>query len=174
MAALDFPTSPLVNDIYTANGKSYKWDGTSWLSLTGGTFSSTNDTSTNATYYPLSASAAGGYNAITSSTRLTFNPSTGTLSATLFTSLSDEEQKVDIENIVTALDTICKLRGVSFKWKDTESKSYGVVAQEVEKVIPEIVIQADDNKTVNYNAIIGFLIEAIKELSNRVVKLESK
>jgi len=44
MAALDFPATPAVNDIYTANGKQYKWDGTSWNSISPGNVGSSSDT----------------------------------------------------------------------------------------------------------------------------------
>jgi hypothetical protein len=99
------------------------------------------------------------------STSLTYNPSTGTLSATIFNSTSDLKKKYDVNTIENSLDIINNLRGVGFKWKDTDRKSYGLIAQEVEKVIPELV-ETDqfDNKTLNYDAIIGFLVEAIKEL----------
>jgi hypothetical protein len=99
-------------------------------------------------------------------TSLTFNPSTGTLSATIFNSTSDENKKTNITTIDNALDVVNSLRGVSFNWKDTGRPSYGLVAQEVEKYIPELVdTDEDDNKTLNYDAVIGFLVEAIKELS---------
>ena len=63
------------------------------------------------------------------------------------------------------------LRGVKFDWKQSSKTSLGVIAQELEEVLPELV-RGDDNKTVNYNGLVGVLIEAIKELKEKVEVLE--
>jgi hypothetical protein len=133
----------------------------------------TDDTSTNATRYVTFTSATSG--TITgenvSSSKLTYNPSTGTLAATNVNSTSDEALKGNITTIENALELVNQLRGVEFTWKETNEQSLGVVAQEVEKVLPELV-KTDDFKSVNYNGLIGVLIEAVKELSARVKELE--
>ena len=102
-----------------------------------------------------------------------FVPATGTLSATTFNSLSDSGYKTDISKINNSIDILKQIDGVSFKWKDTGYKSYGVIAQEVEKILPEIVDINNNVKSVNYQALIGFLIEAVKDLSEKVEKLEN-
>ena len=80
-----------------------------------------------------------------------------------------------IETILNALDTVNLLRGVSFLWKSNGLKSYGVIAQELEKIIPDLVTtDANGRKTVNYNALIGFLIEAIKTQSTQIQSLEER
>lgn len=108
-------------------------------------------------------------------TRVTFNVATGTLSATIFNTTSDENKKDNIITISNSLNIVEKLRGVGFNWKDNGRPSYGLIAQEVEQVIPEIVeTNSDGTKTLNYDAIIGFLIEAIKDLSAKVGELEKK
>lgn len=107
-----------------------------------------------------------------SKTKLYYNPSTGTISATNFNSLSDQNLKKNVVYIDNAIDTIQKLNGVSFDWVDTDKKSYGLIAQELEKVLPELV-EGSEKKTVNYSGLIAFLINAVKDLNNRVVKLES-
>ena len=106
-----------------------------------------------------------------SNTRLTFNPSTGTLSATIFNSLSDQSLKDNVVVIENAVETIKKIDGVSFNWKDNGNKSYGVIAQELEKILPDLVDQSEGIKNVNYSGIIAFLIQAVKELD---AKIESK
>lgn len=88
-------------------------------------------------------------------------------------STSDENLKTNIKTIENSLETIKSLRGVSFDWKETTKPSYGVVAQEIEKILPELVTTSE-NKSVNYNGLIGVLIEAIKELSNEVTELKNK
>ena len=67
------------------------------------------------------------------------------------------------------------MRGVTFNWKNNNNKSMGVIAQEVEKIIPELVHTDDDgSKTVTYSGIIGLLIEAIKEQQQTISGLEEK
>ena len=66
-----------------------------------------------------------------------------------------------------------KMRGVTFDWKANKTRSMGVIAQEVENVIPEIVDSDEKGeKTVSYNSIIGLLIEAIKEQQEEIENLK--
>ena len=61
------------------------------------------------------------------------------------------------------------LRGVSFTWKDTQERAIGVIAQEIEQIIPEVVSTSDTGeKSVSYGNIVGLLIQAIKELKKEV------
>ena len=67
------------------------------------------------------------------------------------------------------MDIVKALEGVSFNWKESGSKSFGVIAQELEKIIPEAVeTNSHGTKSVNYAMITAFLIEAIKELSQKI------
>ena len=74
-------------------------------------------------------------------------------------------------HIQILFDKVSKLRGVEFDYKINGVHSIGFIAQEVEKVIPELV-SGDENKTVTYNGLIAVLIQAIKELKERVEVLE--
>ncbi|AIX29375.1 baseplate wedge initiator [Synechococcus phage ACG-2014f] len=87
----------------------------------------------------------------------------GVLTAQNYTSLSDERLKSNIETIDDALAGVLRLDGVMFQWNNTGKTDMGVIAQQVEAVFPEIV-HGDDTKGVNYNGLIGVLIEAVKEL----------
>ena len=160
----------------TANSTTYlRGDGT-WATIAAGATLS-DDTITNATFYVgLATSTTGSWlNAYTSSTKLYFNPSTGALSATAFNSLSDSNLKTNVNTINNSSDVLSQIRGVSFNWKDNGKKSYGVIAQEIESVLPELVETNDkDIKSVNYSAIIAFLIESNKELQKRIEALENK
>ena len=99
--------------------------------------------------------------------------SAGIVTAIDFNSTSDSSLKDNIKTIENALIIVNQLRGVSFDWKMVNKSSYGVVAQEIENILPELV--SDTNpKTVNYNGIIGVLIEAVKQLSLKVDELENK
>lgn len=86
---------------------------------------------------------------------------------------SDESLKENITTIQNSLETVSKLRGVTFDWKETGKSSIGVVAQELEQVLPQLVNNADV-KSVNYNGIIAVLIEAVKELSNEIEDLKKR
>lgn len=103
------------------------------------------------------------------------NFSAGIISANQFQSLSDENRKKNIHTITGATDTIAQLRGVEFEWKDTSAKSAGVIAQELEKILPHLIETSEDNtKTVNYLGLIGYLIQSNKELADRVSALEAR
>ncbi len=86
---------------------------------------------------------------------------------------SDVNLKTNIKTVENAVETINQLRGVSFDWKETGKSSYGVIAQELENVLPELV-KTGENKSVNYSGIISVLIEAVKELSAEVEELKKK
>ena len=130
----------------------------------------TNDTSSSSTQYPLFTTLTTGTLSLanTSSTKLTYVANTGTLSSTIVTSTSDEKLKDNIVTISNALDTVSQLRGVEYNWKDTGAKSMGVVAQEVEKILPYLVNETENGKSVMYSNMVGLLIEAIKELKEEI------
>jgi hypothetical protein len=91
------------------------------------------------------------------------------------TAYSDERLKDNIETLTNGLDKVEQLRGVTYT-RD-EKESIGVIAQEVEKILPEIVLTADDEigtKSVDYSRLTAVLIEAVKELSAKLEKLENK
>lgn len=91
------------------------------------------------------------------------------------TGFSDERLKKEIQTIKDSLEMVKKLRGVFFKFKETDKPGVGVIAQEVKEVLPQVVEQTDDGTlSVAYGNIVGVLIEAIKELSDKVESLEKK
>jgi hypothetical protein len=94
-----------------------------------------------------------------------------TITAQEFTPTSDINLKENIQTVNNALETISSLRGVSFDWKETGKGSYGVIAQELEQILPDLV-KTGEVKSVNYNGIIGVLIEAVKELSEEIKELK--
>jgi hypothetical protein len=141
--------------------------------LTGAGSTVFNDTTTDQEFFPLFTDITTG--TITASgistSKLTYNPSSGEVTAVDFNSTSDFNLKTNIQTVDNALDIVDNLRGVSFEWKENGKKSYGVIAQELEKVLPELV-KGGDPKTVSYSGIIGVLIEAVKELSEEIEKLK--
>ena len=98
---------------------------------------------------------------------------TGNFTATgNLTAYSDERLKSNVETIPNALEKVNALRGVSFD-KDGE-RGLGVIAQEVEKVLPELVLDGEEYKSVAYGNMVGVLIEAIKELTKEVEDLKKQ
>ena len=136
----------------------------------------TEESTTAASHYPVFVAGIGTtQTAEASTTKLYFNPSTGTLNATIFNSLSDIKSKQNIQTIKNSLEKVLKLRGVSFEWIDNKNKAIGVIAQEVEQVLPETVTENENGiKSVSYDSIIGLLIEAIKEQQGLITNIEKK
>ena len=103
----------------------------------------------------------------------------GTIVATGdITAFSDKRLKDNVETIDGALDKVLKLRGVSYNRNDLddESKKIGVIAQEVNEVVPEVVNyhEDDDRYSVAYGNMAGLFIEAIKELKAEVADLKAE
>ena len=96
------------------------------------------------------------------------------------TAYSDARLKTNVNTINDALGIVGKLRGVSFDWKESGKPSIGVIAQEVEKVLPELVLTQQvldptgesEIKSVDYGKIVGVLINAINELKAEVDELK--
>jgi hypothetical protein len=97
----------------------------------------------------------------------------GVLTATDFNSTSDISLKENIKTIENPLSKVMQLNGVSFDWKETQQPSMGIIAQELEEVFPELV-RSGDIKSVNYNGLIGVLIEAVKEQQKQIEELKKQ
>ncbi len=84
---------------------------------------------------------------------------------------SDSSSKKNVQNIPNGLEVVSQLRGVTFSWKnDPEGKwNAGLIAQEVERVIPEVVYTVDstNEKLLSYLEIIPYIIEGVKELNQK-------
>ncbi len=101
----------------------------------------------------------------------------GNVNAKEFTPSSDIRLKTNINTMTGALDNVLKLRGVTFNWKESSDNRlhYGFIAQEIEKVFPDLV-GTDSNgfKTVNYSGVIPVLTEAIKTQQEEIESLKSE
>jgi hypothetical protein len=102
------------------------------------------------------------------------NVFSGDITASNFNSSSDMRLKHSAAPIQNALETVRKLEGKSFTWIKNSKDSFGVMAQEVELVIPQLVQEENNEKSVNYLGIIAFLINAVKELDQEIQSLKSK
>jgi hypothetical protein len=94
------------------------------------------------------------------------------------TANSDIKLKENIEVIPNDIEKISQIRGVTFTRNDQEDKEkrhVGVIAQEVEKVLPEVVMEGNDGiKSVAYGNLIGLLIEGIKEQQDQINTLKQE
>ena len=99
------------------------------------------------------------------------------------TTISDERLKTDIVKIDSALDKVDQINGYTFTYTVDGKKSAGVIAQEVQKVLPSAITESklplkmgDDDETeymtVQYDQLIGLLVEAVKELKAEIAELK--
>jgi hypothetical protein len=99
--------------------------------------------------------------------------------------VSDLALKTDVQLVKDATRTLERIRGYTFDWKDGstaierarsstgEYKEYGLIAQEIQTVIPSAVAQTGTTLSVSYSSLIPILVEAVRELSDRVTRLEA-
>jgi hypothetical protein len=100
---------------------------------------------------------------------------TGTLNAAVLNATSDRNKKTNITKISDAHNIIASLNGVRFNWKDNGNASAGLIAQDVEAVMPELVSTADNGtKSLNYNGVTGALVEAVKDLMSEIKALRAE
>jgi hypothetical protein len=99
----------------------------------------------------------------------------GTVSATNFNTTSDATLKTNVETLSGSLDAVTSLRGVSFDWLENGGSEIGVIAQEVEAVLPDVVSTNDEGiKSVKYGNMVAVLIEAIKEQQAQIDELKKQ
>lgn len=135
-----------------------------------------NDTVSPTVFYPLFVSTSTGTisDIKTSSSKFTFIPETGQLTVIDLNSTSDLAYKEQVESITDAYSILEKINAVSFNWKATGRKSYGVIAQELQQILPELVTQGNEGLAVSYIPLIAILIQSIKEQNEKIRNLENK
>jgi hypothetical protein len=114
-------------------------------------------------------------NATTTSANLTFD-GTNLVVGGYVEATSDEKLKTNIKTIENGLEKVLNLRGVEYDRLDIDSHQIGVIAQEVEKIVPEVVSTNSETgtKSVAYGNLVGVLIEAIKDLKVEISELRSE
>lgn len=105
---------------------------------------------------------------------------TSTVYATDFAATSDSKFKYVVGTVPCALDKIKQMRGVEFYWNDEARRhrisddtrvQVGLIAQEIEKIYPSLVNESNGNMSVAYAKVVSILIEAVKELSDKIDNL---
>jgi len=119
----------------------------------------------------------GGWSDGLNSYRMTLDTNGSAVFRNNVTAYSDARLKTNVETITNALDTVSKMRGVTYERIDSGTKGVGVIAQEMKEVLPEVVMEAsseDEFMSVAYGNIVGVLIEAIKELKAEIEVLKGQ
>ena len=138
------------------------------ISLDAGTLSAGATTVTSLT-------TSGGLSARTSNTLNNLSINNGTCTGVDFIATSDQRTKTNITTISNALDIVNGLRGVYFTRIGQTKQAVGVIAQEIEPLLPQVVYTDSEGlKSVSYGNMVGVLIEAVKTLSDRLEKIEKK
>jgi len=137
-----------------------------------------NDVSFRGSVSASSFSAPGGLNVVGTVSASSFSTPgglnvVGVITCTDLNSTSDKNLKYDIRKIKNSISLLNEINGVEFKWKSNDKPSIGVIAQEVEKVLPEL-IGGGETKSVNYNGLIGVLIEAVKTQQTQIDELNAR
>ncbi len=100
---------------------------------------------------------------------------TGNVSANGFFYSSDKRLKTQVQPIFDPIEKVKQLKGVTFRWKKDRKKSVGIIAQDVEKVFPELVhTDKQGMKSVAYPNLIGLLIETTKEQQKQIDALKKE
>ena len=167
------PTIPTNNSQLT-NGAGYTTFDGAYSSLTGTpTIPTNNNQLTNGAGYTTYTSNQ----ATNTNSNVTFNTINATGDIIAFAS-SDERLKDNVKPIAWAVDKINRIGGYEFDWNSNSEHSghdIGVLAQEIEEVLPEVVVTRDNGyKAVRYEKIVALLIEAVKEQQLQIEELKSK
>ena len=97
----------------------------------------------------------------------------GTHTATQFTATSDLAKKENLEVVDDALSKVQTLTGFTYDMKEDGSRKAGLIAQDVEKILPEAVDGEEGEKTLDYSATIALLVNAIKEQQQQIEELKA-
>ena len=98
----------------------------------------------------------------------------GKVRASRYSTVSDERLKNSVKKIEHPLEVLAGIEGVTFNWNRDDTPDVGLIAKDVERALPNAVVETDGIKSVNYNGVIGLLVEAVKELSaeNQLLRMD--
>jgi len=177
-----------INASGVVTATSFVGDGSALTGVSAGT-TPTENTTNQAQFIPFFVSTASTDVAGISTQSFVFNPSTtrmgigtdspttalhiiGEVTATDYNSTSDARLKTNVKVIEDPLEKVQQINGVSFNWIKDNKPSMGVIADNIQEVLPELVSDSDP-KTVNYNGLIGLLIECVKHQQEEINALKA-
>jgi hypothetical protein len=155
--------------VLTSDGSTASWQNIS--------VSIIDDDFTDDELYPLFVNTTTGIltTGYTTQNKLSWNPNLGLLTVVDLNTTSDIREKTNLSKIANALSILNQIDGYSFTWKDSQRDSYGVVAQYLEEILPELVGENDQGmKNVRYLPLIAILIEGVKDLSSQLEKIQNQ
>ena len=164
MDDIDLSTAKVNNKFLKYNSTSGKWEGAN-ASGGAGTVDIIDDTTPQ-----LGGNLDLNSNNITGTGNINI---TGTVTATDINSASDIKLKKNIKAIENPISKIMEIEGVSFNWKYNNKPSLGVTADHLQNILPELV-KEDDIKSVNYNGLVGLLIECVKNQQQQIDELKDQ
>jgi len=91
-----------------------------------------------------------------------------------FLGLSSEKLKEDIVPLDSCLEKVCQLQGVEFTWKGTRVRDAGLIAERVGEVVPEASAKIMGYDGISVLALVGYLVESVKELRQEIVELKAQ
>jgi hypothetical protein len=147
------------------------------LSWAAGSLALTDQTASATVHYPLISTASSGTvtSANVTTTKFTFQPSTGTLSSTIFTETSSITLKENFDPIDNALEKILQLTGWIYDRKDgSQKREAGLVVEDVYPIIPNVVTLDENGNPsgINYSRFSAYLIEAVKSLKQEINEMK--
>jgi hypothetical protein len=158
-------TSGSLDDVYVADSKLSFAPNTGTLTATSMSMT-TGSTSGN---FGCGGTLSG--NSITSSGNIT--ASTGTISGQTITETSSIVLKENVNPLVDAIEKVLKLDGVTYTRKSTGQTETGLIAEEVEKIAPELVEHTGEHKSIQYSRLTAYLIESVKYLKDELDKVKN-
>lgn len=174
-------TLTLPNAVAASNGLALTSDTSgnlSWAAAGAALSDNNSDSGTNYLVFTTQTSGFLTASRVATTTRtLSYQPSTGTLSSTLFNETSSITLKENFVPITDALDKILSLQGWIYDRKDGSRKNEpGLIAEDVNKVIPEVVSKKTDGSpdSIAYQRLVAYLIESIKELKEEIDYLKRR
>lgn len=198
MSSINFPNNPVINDTFTSNGLTYEFDGDKWTSVVDLTASAVEydptvsgliATDVQAAVDEItsdlnnleqnSISDADSNVTVTDNSKISFVfnnveeafINANGLTVTEITETSSLRYKENIRPLNNALNAINQMRGVIYDRKDEGSKDeIGLIAEELYEIVPELVKLDSEGRpdSIHYTRIISYLIEAIKELEQKI------
>lgn len=168
-----FVTNGTAGQVLTSNGTAAPY----WATPSVSSMTVTDDVSTASAVYPAWVGGTSGSQALkVSSTKISFVPSSGNLTAAgSITAFSDARLKTEVTPIENAVEKVQTLEGVTYTRTDSGDRQTGLIAQAVQKVLPEAVVESPDGYlSLAYGNMVGLLVQAIKEQQQQIDALKAE
>ena len=160
----------------TANSTTVLYGNSTWAPIVSGATLVANTTDTQTFYIPMSNSTTGAWTNGVIATSMTYVPDSSTLTVGTIVESSSIKVKENVVNLTYSTSDILSLRPVRYNKINSSVEEIGLIAEEVYKIIPEVVKMDHNNEpeAINYGRLVSVLISAIQDLDARVKELENR